>query len=166
MNSDRFSKITASAIGLLAIFAGQALSFSFDHQKTNYGNVSDNAQSLIAQEKISVSVAVSVATKVLNRAVSVVETVARTRAVDIPPEYREIVLPKLRQAQQAMAKAESSARKGDNAQVATAMAQAVSFMGEAAASAQADAGSVRAISQAITKANEALSLAQAQTKSV
>jgi 5'-3' exonuclease len=164
MKNNRLSNITALAMGLLVIFSGQALSFSLHQQKFNHGTVLDNSQFLIAQENISVSVAVGVATKVLNRAISVVETVTRTRPVDIPAEYRELVLPKLQQAKQAMAKAETSARKGDNSQVASAVAQAISFMGEAAASAQADAGSVKVISQAITKANEALALSQAQTK--
>jgi hypothetical protein len=164
MKNNHFSNIAALAMGLLVIFSGQA--FSFNSKEFKNRDISNNSKFLIAQENISVGVAIAVATKVLNRAVSVAETVSRTRAVEVPPEYREIVLPKLRQAQQSMAKAETSASKGDNAQVATAVSQAVSFMGEAAAYAKADAGSVQAITQAVAKANEALALAQAQTKSV
>jgi hypothetical protein len=92
--------------------------------------------------------------------------VAKTVPVNVRPEYEYIVLPRLRQAQQSMARAQSSAYKGDNAQAATAVSQAVSFMGDAQASARADAGSVQAIATAITKANEALAAAQAQTKNL
>jgi hypothetical protein len=63
-----------------------------------------------------------------------------------------------------MAKAQTSVQRGDNAQVAVAVSQAVSFMGEASASATADAGSVKAITIAITRANEALAIAQGQTR--
>lgn len=164
MNNNRLSNATALAMGLLVIFSGQALSFSFNHEELNNEDVSNNSNFLIAQENISVGVAVAVATKVLNRAITVAETVTKTRGVNVPPEYRDIVLPKLRQAQQSMAKAETSVRKGDNAQVASAVSQAVSFMSEAAAYAKADAGTVQAITQAITKANEAQAKAQGQTK--
>ncbi|MBW4558476.1 MAG: hypothetical protein KME59_21630 [Trichormus sp. ATA11-4-KO1] len=165
MKNNRFSKATALAMGLLVIFSGQALSFSSHNQELSNGDVLDNSNVLIAQEKISVSFAVAVAVKVLNRAVSVVETASRSVPVNIPSEHRDIILPKLRQAQQSMARAESSARKGENSQVATAISQAVTFMGEATAVAQADAGSVRAITQAVVKANEALAVAEARTKS-
>ncbi|QLE56135.1 hypothetical protein [Nostoc sp. TCL26-01] len=164
MNNNRLSNATALAMGLLVIFSGQALSFSLNHQELNNSKGANHSQFMIAQENVSVSVAVAVATKVLNRAVSVAETVVKTTPVNVRPEYRDIVLPRLRQAQQSMAKAETSAKKGDNAQVASAVSQAVSFMGEAAAYAKADAGTVQAITQAITKANEAQAKAQGQTK--
>ncbi|MDZ7961158.1 MAG: hypothetical protein RMY34_25310 [Aulosira sp. DedQUE10] len=166
MKNNRFSKVTALVMGLLVIFSGQAFSFSPNNKELSNEDALGNSEFVIAQEKISVAVAVAVAVKVLNRAVSVTETVAKTVPVNVRPEYRYLILPKLQQAQQSMARAQSSAQKGDNAQVATAVSQAVSFMGEATASAEADAGSVQAITTAITKANEALAIAEAQTKSL
>ncbi|AFY36081.1 hypothetical protein Cal7507_5761 [Calothrix sp. PCC 7507] len=165
MKNDRFSKVTALVMGLLVIFSGQAFSFSSNNKELINGDASGNSEFVITQEKISVAIAVAVAVKVLNRTVSVVETVAKSVPVKVRPEYRYIVLPRLQQAQQSMARAQSSAQKGDNAQVATAVSEAVSFMGEAAAHAEADAGSVQAITKAMVKANEAIAVAQAQTKS-
>jgi hypothetical protein len=164
MKYNRLSKVTALVMGLLVIFSGQAFSFSSNNKELSNGDAWGNSKFVIAQEKISVAVAVAVAVKVLNRAVSVTETVAKSVPVNVRPEYRDIVLPRLRQAQESMAKAQSSAYKGDNAQVATAVSQAVSFMSEATAYAKADAGSVQAITKAIAKANEAIAAAQAQTK--
>jgi hypothetical protein len=164
MKNNHFSQVTALVMGLLIIFSGQALSFSFNHKEVSNGNALGNSNFIIAQENVSVGVAVAVAVKVLNQAVSVVQTVAQTVPVNIPSKYRDIVLPKLRQAQQSMARAQSSVQKGDNFQVATAVSQAVAFMGEAQAGAKGDAGSVQAIAQAIAKANEAIAVAQAQTQ--
>jgi hypothetical protein len=167
MKNNCFSQVTALVMGLLVISSSQALSFSFssNNKELSNGDALDSTNFVIAQESISVGVAVAVAAKVLNQTVSAVETVVKTVPLNVPSEYRDIVLPKLRQAQQSMAISQSSARKGDNAQVATALSLAISFMGEAAASAKADAGSVKAITMAIAKANEALTIAQAQTKS-
>ncbi|MBD2213385.1 hypothetical protein H6G64_12865 [Calothrix sp. FACHB-156] len=161
MKNNRFSKLTALVMGLLVIFSGQALSFS-PHNENTLGN----SELIIAQEKISVAIAVAVAVKVLNRAITVSQTVAKTLPIDVQPKYRHIILPRLQQAQQSMATAQSYAQKGENAQVATAVSQAVSFMSEASAYAQADAGSVQAITTAITKANEAIAIAQSQTKNL
>jgi len=163
MNNNHFSKVTALVMGLLVIFSGQALSFSLNNKELDTGNTPLNSEFTIAQENISVGVAVAVAVKVLDRAVTVAETVAAKVPVNVPSEYRDIVLPKLRQAQRSMAKAQTSAQKGDHAQVATAVSQAVSFMGEAKAVAEADAGSVKAITEAIATADKALAAAQAQT---
>ncbi len=165
MKNHHLSQVIPLTTGLLIFFSGQALSLSFPPQELTNGNVLNNSNSLITQEKISVSVAVAVAVKVLDRAVTVVETQSRRVPVNVPSEYRDIILPKLRQAQRSMAIAESAVRKGDNYQVATAMSQAVGFMDEAQATSIADAGVVRAIAQAVVKANEAVGLAQASTKS-
>jgi hypothetical protein len=145
--------------------AAQAFSFSAnpvnlsDRQISNKGNKTD---SKIAQN-ISVGFAIGIAVKVLDRTVSVAETVAKTIPVNVPSEYRDLVLPKLRQAQQSMSRAQSLARTGNNIQVAAAISTAIGFMGDAAASARADAGSVQAITGAMVKANEALSIAQSKT---
>jgi hypothetical protein len=163
MRNNFFSKATALVMGLLVISSGQVLALSSDGAKLSNRNTQENSQLLISQESISVGVAVAVAAKVLNQAVSVVQTVAKTVPVNVPSQHRDIILPKLRQAQQSMAKAQTSVQKGNNAQVATAVSQAVSFMGEAAASATADAGSVKAITQAIAKANQAIAVAQGRT---
>ncbi len=165
MKNNRFSIVTALVMGLLVVSPSQVLSFSFNHKQLSDEDALGNSKLVIAQDNVSVGVAVAVAVKVLDRTVSVVETVAKTVPVNVQPEYRDIILPKLRQAQQSMAKAQSSAQKGDNAQVATAVSLAISFMGEAQAEAKADAGSVQAITKAITKANEALGVAQAQSNS-
>ncbi|OKH11346.1 hypothetical protein NIES592_21815 [Fischerella major NIES-592] len=165
MKENHFSRVTALVMGLLMIFSGQALSFSLNPTKVNEDYALDHSNFIIAQEKVSVGVAVAVAVKVLNQAVSVVQTVAQTVPVNIPSKYRDIVLPKLRQAQQSMAKAQVSAQKGDNVQVVTSVSQAVAFMAEAQAGAKGDAGSVQVITQAIAKANEAIAIAQAQTQS-
>lgn len=163
------SKVAALVMGLLVISSGPALSLSSNSLLSNSTQLSDknamgNSQLLISQQNVSVAVAIGVAVKVLDRAVTVAQTVAKTVPVNIPSEHRDIVLPKLRQAQLSMAKAQTSAQRGDNAQVAVAVSQAVSFMGEASASATADAGSVKAITIAITRANEALAIAQGQTR--
>ncbi|WP_026733012.1 hypothetical protein [Fischerella sp. PCC 9605] len=164
MKNNHFSQVTALVMGLLIIFSGQALSFSSNHKDLSNGNALGNSEFVVAQENVSVGVAVAVAVKVLNQAVSVVQTVARTVPVNVPSKHRDIILPKLIQAQKSMAKAQSSAQKGDNFQVATAVSQAVAFMGEAQGEAKGDAGSVQAITKAIVKANEALGAAQAQTR--
>jgi hypothetical protein len=163
MKNNYFSQVSAIAIGLLAISSGRALSFSSNNFELSNRDKSGNSHLLAAQDNLSVSVAVAIAVKVLNRTVAVAETVAKTLPVNIPSEYRAVVLPKLRQAQQSMASAQSSAQRGDNAQVATAVSTAISFMGEAAASARADAGSVQAITTAIAKANQALAIAGAKS---
>lgn len=163
MTKNHFSQITALVMGFLVTFSGQAFSFSSNNRELIHQNRLVNSE-LQSQDKISVAVAVGVAVKVLNRAVSVVNTVAKSVPLNIPSKYRDIVLPRLLEAQQSMAKAESSAYQGDNAQVATALSQAVSTMGEATAYARGDAGSVRVITEAIAKANQAIAIAQAHTK--
>ncbi len=164
MEKNHLSQVTALVMGLLVIFSDQALSFSSNYQQLSNGNALGDSEFVVAQENISVGVAVAVAVKVLNQAVTVVQTVAQTVPVNVPSKYRDIILPKLIQAQQSMATAQSSAQKGDNFQVATAVSQAVAFMGEAQAEAKGDTGSVQAISKAIVKANEALGIAQAGTQ--
>lgn len=164
MKHNHFSRVSALVMGLLIIFSGQAFSFPSHHKELINRDKLGNSEFAIAQDKISVAVAVGVAVKVLNRAVSVVDTVAKSVPINVPSKYRDIVLPKLLQAQQSMAKAQSSAYKGDNAQVATALSQAVSIMSEATAYAKGDAGSVQALTTAITKTNEALAVAQAQSR--
>ncbi|MDZ8051375.1 MAG: hypothetical protein RMX68_003885 [Aulosira sp. ZfuVER01] len=164
MKNNRLSKVTALVMGLLVISSGQAFSFSSNNKMLINGDVLGNSDFVIAQHNQSVAFAVAIAVRVLNRTVSVVETVAKTVPIKVRPEYEYIVLPRLKQAQDSMARAQSSVYKGDNAQVATAVSQAVSFMSEASAHATADAGSVQAITTAITKANEAIAAAQAQTQ--
>ncbi|TBR57364.1 hypothetical protein B4U84_15220 [Westiellopsis prolifica IICB1] len=164
MENNHLSQVTALVMGLLVIFSDQALSFSSNYQQLSNGNALGDSEFVVTQENISVGVAVAVAVKVLNQAVTVVQTVAQTVPVNVPSKYRDIILPKLIQAQQSMATAQSSAQKGDNFQVATAVSQAVAFMGEAQAEAKGDTGSVQAISKAIVKANEALGIAQAGTQ--
>ncbi|BAY11993.1 hypothetical protein [Calothrix sp. NIES-2098] len=164
MKNNRFSQVTALVMGLLVIFSGQAFSFSSNHKVLSNGNASGNSNFAIAQQNGSVAASVAIAAKVLNRSISIVETVAKTLPLNVRPEYRDIVLPRLRQAEQSMATAQTYAYKGNNAQVVTATSQAVSFMNEATAHATADAGSVRAITTAIARANEAIATAQAQTR--
>ncbi|MDJ0676845.1 MAG: hypothetical protein QNJ36_15945 [Calothrix sp. MO_167.B42] len=164
MENNHFSQITALVMGLLLIFPGQALSLSFHPNQLNSDNALGNSKFVVAQENASVGVAVAVAVKVLDRTISVVQTVAKTVPLNVAPKYRNIILPKLMQAQRSMAKAQSSARKGDNFQVATAVSQAVAFMGEAQAVAEGDAGSVQAIAKATVKANQALAAAQAASR--
>ncbi len=177
MENYGFTKVAALVMGLLVISSGQALSlssnnlssnnFSSNKLLSNNGQLSNgnggNSQLVISQQNVSVAVAVAVAVRVLDKAVVVAQTVAKSVPVNVPSQHRDIILPKLRQAQQSMAKAQTSVQKGDNAQVATAVSQAVSFMGEAAAVAQADAGSVQAITRAIVKANEAIAVAQGRS---
>jgi hypothetical protein len=162
MKNNSFSKLTALVMSLVLISASQASAFSSNKVDLNNRSKLDNSNSLVANN-LSVGFAIGVAVKVLNRTVVVAETVAKTIPVNVPSEYRDIVLPKLRQAQQSMAIAQSSARTGDNAQVASAVSIAISFMGEAAASARADAGSVQAITTAMTKANEVLTIAKGKS---
>jgi hypothetical protein len=162
MKKNRFTQVTTLVMSLLVIYSGRALSFSSNNSELSNRDKSTNSPLLIAQESLSVGFAVAVAAKVLNRTVSVAETVVKTIPINVPSEYRDVVLPKLRQAQQSMATAQSSVLRKDNAQVATAVSIAIGFMGEAAASAKADAGSVQAISTAIVKANQALAIAQAK----
>lgn len=163
MKNNYFTKATALGMGLLVISANPALSFSTNARQLSNGNTLGNSQFTVAQENISVSVAIAVAVKVLDRSVVIAQTVVRRNPVRVPPEYRDIVLPKLLQAQQSMARAQSSAQKGNNAETASAIAVAIGFMGDAQASARADAGSVQAISQAIANANQALAVAQGKT---
>lgn len=162
MNNNYLSQLTALVMSFLLISSSQALSFSSNNSGTTDRNKLDNSNRIVANN-ISVGFAIGVAIKVLNRTVIVAETVAKTIPVNVPSEYRDIVLPKLRQAQQSMASAQSSAQNGNNAQVATAVSIAISFMGEAAASARADAGSVQAIATAMTKANEVLTIAKGKS---
>jgi hypothetical protein len=162
MKNNYFSQSTALVISLLLFSSSRALSFSSNSFETNERNKISSSNTLVANN-LSVGFAIGVAIKVLNRTVIVAETVAKTIPINVPSEYRDIVLPKLRQAQQSMASAQSSARNGDNAQVATAVSIAISFMGEAAASARADAGSVQAIATAMTKANEVLTIAKGKS---
>jgi hypothetical protein len=162
MNNNYLSQLTALVMSFLLISSSQALSFSSNNSGATDRNKLDNSNQLVANN-ISVGFAIGIAIKVLNRTVIVAETVAKTIPVNVPSEYRDIVLPKLRQAQQSMASAQSSAQNGNNAQVATAVSIAISFMGEAAASARADAGSVQAIATAMTKANEVLTIAKGKS---
>jgi hypothetical protein len=166
MNSNLFKIIPLGIVVSLQLnSAAQALSFSSnrvdlnDRQISNQGN---KANYTIAQN-ISVGFAIGIAVKVLDRTVSVAETVAKTIPVNVPSEYRDIVLPKLRAAQQSMSRAQSLARTGNNIQVAAAISTAIGFMGDAAASAKADAGSVQVITGAMIKANEALTIARSKT---
>jgi hypothetical protein len=162
MNNKFFSQLTALAIGLVLISSDRALSFSSNKSELNNHRKLDSSNTLVANG-LSVGFAIGIAVKVLNRTVIVAETVAKTIPINVPSEYRDIVLPKLRQAQQSMAIAQTSARNGNNAQVASAVSIAVGFMGEAAASARADAGSVQAISTAIVKANEVITIAKGKS---
>ncbi|MCX7593809.1 MAG: hypothetical protein N2235_08620 [Fischerella sp.] len=164
MKKNHFCQVTALVMGLLIFFPDRVLSFSSARPDLSNANVWGNSEFVVAQENVSVGVAVAVAIKVLDKAVSVVQTVAQTVPLNVPSKHRDIVLPKLIQARKSMAKAQSSAQKGDNFQVATAVSQAVAFMGEAQAEAKGDAGSVQAITKAIVKANEALAVAQARTR--
>jgi hypothetical protein len=166
MNSNFFKIIPLWMVMSLQLHSSaQALSFSSNHVDLNdrqISNKGNKANSTIAQN-ISVGFAIGIAVKVLDRTVSVAETVAKTIPVNVPSEYRDIVLPKLRQAQQSMSRAQSLAQTGNNVQVAAAISTAIGFMGDAAASARADAGSVQAITGAMVKANQALSIAQSKT---
>ena len=163
MKTNSFSQITALVMSLLVISSGRALSFSSSSVELNNQDKLENSNMLVDRNSLSVGVAIGVAIKVLNRTVIGAETVVKTIPVNVPSEYRDIVLPKLQQAQQSMAIAQSSARNGDNVQAATAVSIAISFMGEAAAVARADAGSVQAITTAMTKANEVLTIAQGKS---
>ena len=163
MKKNSFIKINALVVSLLVTSSGRALSFPSSNFELSDRGKLENFNLLAAQNNLSVSVAIGVAIEVLNRTVIGAKTVAKTIPVNVPSEYRDIVLPKLQQAQQSMAIAQSSARNGDNVQAATAVSIAISFMGEAAASASADAGSVQAITIATTKANEVLAIAQAKS---
>jgi hypothetical protein len=165
MKTNYFSQITALVMSLLLISSGRALSFSSSGVELNNQNQDklENSNMLVDRNNLSVGVAIGVAIEVLNRTVIGAKTVAKTIPVNVPSEYRDIVLPKLQQAQQSMAIAQSSARNGDNVQAATAVSIAISFMGEAAASARADAGSVQAITTAMTKANNVLTIAQGKS---
>jgi hypothetical protein len=163
MNSDLFKIIPLAIVASLQLnSSAQALSFSSNRVDLNarqISNKSNKTNSAIAQN-ISVGFAIGIAVKVLDRTVSVAETVAKTIPVNVPSEYRDLVLPKLRAAQQSMSRAQSFARTGNNVQVAAAISTAIGFMGDAAASARADAGSVQAITGAMVKASEALSIAR------
>ena len=159
MKNNCFSKVPLLAISLLVISSGQALSLSSNNKDLSHGDGLGKAEFAIAQQNISLGFAVGVAVKTLNTVVVRSQTIAKSIPVNVPSEYRDIVLPKLQEAVQSLAKAESSAQKGDNSQVAKALSLAVTFLGEARANAVADAGSVQAITQVIAKTNEALAIA-------
>lgn len=88
MTKNRFSQITALVMGFLVTFSGQAFSFSSNNRELIHRNRLVNSE-LQSQDKISVAVAVGVAVKVLNRAVSVVNTVAKSVPLNIPSKYRD-----------------------------------------------------------------------------
>ncbi|MEH2331870.1 hypothetical protein [Nostoc sp.] len=159
MKNNCFSKVPLLVISLLVISSGQALSLSSNNKDLSHGDGLGKAEFVIVEQKISLGFAVGVAVKALDTVVVKSQTVAKTIPVNVPSEYRDIVLPKLQQAVQSLAKAESSAQKGDNTQVARALSIAVTVLGEARADAVADAGTVQAITQVIVKANEALAIA-------
>ncbi|WP_375472194.1 hypothetical protein [uncultured Nostoc sp.] len=159
MKNNCFSKVPLLAISLLVISSGQALSLSSNNKDLSHGDGLGKAELASAQDNISLGFAISVAAKALDTVVVKSQTVARSIPVNVPSEYRDIVLPKLQQAVQSLARAESSAQKGDNTQVARALSIAVTFLGEARADAVADTGTVQAITQVIVKANEALAIA-------
>jgi hypothetical protein len=165
MKNNLLRKATTLVLGWLIICSSQALAFSSNYQKiTITDNTLNPSQRMITQESVSVSTAVAVAVKVLDQAVTVVRTAAVNKK--IPPELRGLVLPKLTAAQKSLANAQSSAQKGDNVEVARAIATAVSILGDGAkAVARADAGSANAIAEAIASAKEAQAIAEAQARS-
>ncbi|MEH2396133.1 hypothetical protein [Nostoc sp.] len=165
MKNNCFSKVPLLVISLLVISSSQALSLSSNNKDLSHGDGLANAELVIAQEKISVGFAIAVAVQALDTTVVRVQTVAKTIPVNVPSQYRDIVLPKLQQALPSLARAQSSAEKGDNTQTARALSIALTFLGEAKASAQADAGTVQAITQVIAKTNEALAIAVGKSKS-
>ncbi len=166
MRNNIFNQATALIMGSVVVFSGQALAFAANNRTFPAANNLLNHSELIvaqeAQENISVVLAVAVAVQALNTSIVRVETVAINR--EIPPEVADLVLAKLQEARKSMARAESSAEKGDNSAVAVAIAEAISFMGEGVqAVATADAGSVQALAEAIVDADEARAIAAGQT---
>jgi hypothetical protein len=163
MKNNYFSKVPLLAMSLLVISSGQALSLSSSSKDLGHRDGLGNADLVIAQtnkDSISVGFAVAVVVKALDTVVSQSQTVARTIPVNIPSSLRDVVLPKLQAAVGSVAKAESSSKKGDNFETATALAQAVTFLGQAQASADASTPSLRAIANVIVKANQAIAIAQ------
>lgn len=164
MKNNCFSKVPLLVISLLVISSGQALSLSSNNNDLSHGDELGNAEFVIAQEKISLGFAIGVAVQALDTTIVRVQTVAKTIPVNVPSEYRDILLPKLQQAIQSLARAESSAEKRDNAQVATALSLAVTFLGEAKAVAIADTGTVQAITQVIVNTEQALAIATGKSQ--
>lgn len=167
MKNNLLNKATALVIGSLVIFSGQAVAFSSNNREFTDIDAMGKSEFLVAQDNknIVVVVAIGAAVKALNHAVTVAQTVVKTIPVNIPPGFEDIVIPKLQAAVGSMAKAESEAKKGNNFEASQAVAQAITFMGEAQAVAEGNTDSTQVIAIAIAKANEALGLAQAQTKS-
>lgn len=164
MKNNCFSKVPLLVISLLVISSGQALSLSSNNKDLSHADGLGNAEFVIAQEKISLGFAIAVAVKALDTTIVRVQTVAQTVPVNVPSEYRDIILPKLQEAVQSLARAESLAQKGDNTQVARALSLAVNFLGEARASASADAGTVQAITQVIVNTNQAIAIATGKSQ--
>lgn len=165
MKNNCFSKVPLLVMSLLVISSGQALSLSSNNKDLSHKDGLGNADLVIAQNSnVSVGFAISVAVRALNTVVTYSQTVANKIPVNIPSAYRNVVLPKLQASIGSLAKAESSAQKGDNVETAKALAFAVTVLGEAKASATADTGTVTAIAQVIAKVNQALALAQGTAK--
>lgn len=160
--TNNLDRAAALIMGSLMVFSGQALAFSANERELALADPLDRSE-VIANEGLSVSVAVAVAVQALDRSIVKVKTVAIKR--EIPPEVKDLVLAKLSEARISMAKAQTSAQQGDNFAVAVATAQAISFMSEGArALATADAGSVQALAEAIADAKEARALAAGKVK--
>ena len=162
MRNNIFNQATALIMGSVVVFSGQALAFAANNPVNQSELIVAQESQQEAQENLSVVLAVGIAVQALNTSIVRVETVAINR--EIPPEVADLVLAKLQEARKSMARAESSAEKGDNSAVAVAIAEAISFMGEGVqAVATADAGSVQALAEAIVDADEARAIAAGQT---
>ena len=161
MTNSIFNQATALIMGSVVVFSGQALAFAANNPVNQSELIVAQESQQEAQENLSVVLAVGIAVQALNTSIVRVETVAINR--EIPPEVADLILAKLQAARRSMARAESSAEKGDNFAVAVAIAEAISFMGEGIeAVATADAGSVQALAEAIVEANEARAIAAGQ----
>ncbi len=164
MKNNCFTKVPLLVISLLVISSGQALSLSSNNKDLSHGDGLGNAEFVIAQENISLGFAIGVAVQALDTTIVRAQTVAKTIPVNVPSEYRDLLLPKLQQAIQSLARAQSSAEKRDNAQVVSALSLAVTFLGEAEAFAQGNIGTVRAIAQVTVNTKQALAIASGQSQ--
>ena len=161
MTKNIFNQATAFIMGSLLVFSGQGLAFSANNQEFIRAEPVNQSELIVADKALSLSFAVAVAVQALDRSIVRVKTVAIRR--EIPSQVANLVLAKLHEASISMARAESSAERGDNYAVAVAIAQAISFMGEGVqALAAADAGSVKVLASAIANANQARALAVGQ----
>lgn len=166
-----FAKATALVMSSMMAFSGQALAISSNNREVTDADALGNSKSVIAQATgvspsggVSVGVAVAIAVRALGQAVTVVRTAAVNR--QIPPELASVVLPRLSQAQRALASAQGSAQVGNYSEVSRAVGVAISVLGQTAqALGTASTPSTQAIAQVIATASQALALAQGQATS-